>query len=246
MSDSSRKEQKAAELAVVEKISAEIIPCLFHDAEERSWARVLEKGHSETYAIDSPGMRKHLEGLYYQETKRNTGQGEALPEELLKKTLNRLRVMALHDGEEKKVSLRVGAENTRILYIDLCDKQRRVVRISPTGWELVDQPPVFFRRTHYMRPLPIPERGGSLDELEPFLNVIPELLILPKGWLLSSLCPVGPYPPIALIGPPGSAKSTFTKILRDLTDPNQNPYSGSPYDNREFKVAALNNHWSRD
>jgi hypothetical protein len=35
------------------------------------------------------------------------------------KTLNRLRVMALHDGEEKKVSLRVGAENTRTLYIDL-------------------------------------------------------------------------------------------------------------------------------
>src|SRR6202035_622819 len=144
MSDKDQKERKeAAELQAVEKISSEI-PCLFHDAEERSWANVLDKGHSETYAVDSPQMRKHLEGLYYQETKMNTGRGEELPAKLLKKMLGLLRVMALHDGEEKKVSLRVGAENTRILYIDLCDKQRRVVQISPAGWELVDQSPVFF------------------------------------------------------------------------------------------------------
>src|SRR6202035_5195096 len=199
LSKKERKEQKeAAELGAVEKINSEIIPCLFHDKEERSWANVIEKGHYETYAVDSPGMRKHLEGLYYQETKRNTGQGEAIPGELLKKMLNRIRVTALHDGEEKKVFLRVGAENSRILYIDLCDKQRRVVRISPNGWELVDQPPVFFRRTHYMMSLPIPERGGSVEELQPFLNVIPDLSILVKGWALCALCPVGPYPLIAL------------------------------------------------
>jgi hypothetical protein len=144
-------------------------------------------------------MRIHLEGLYYQQTKTSLGQGEAIPEELLRKTLNRLRVMALHDGEEKKVSLRVGAENTRILYIDLCDKQRRVVRISPAGWEPVDQPPVFFRRTHYQLPLPIPERGGSLDELEPFLNVSGgDQFILVKGFLLTASRPTGPYPLMVL------------------------------------------------
>jgi hypothetical protein len=239
----SKKEQKeAAELEVVKKISSAIFPCLIHDTEKRAWARILDKDHYETYAVDSPQMREHLEGLYYKETKRNSGQGEAIPEKLLKQTLNRLRVMAIHDGEEKKVSLRVGAENTRILYIDLCDKQRRIVRISPAGWELVDQSPVFFRRTHYMHPLPIPERGGSLDELEPLLNIIPELFILTEGWCLCALCPSGPYPLMALIGPPGSAKSTFTKILRDLTDPNENPYSGSPYDARDPRVAALNSH----
>jgi hypothetical protein len=242
MSDKEQKERKAAELAVVEKISSEIIPCLFHDKEERSWATVIDKDHYETYAVDSPQMRKHLEGLYYQETKRSSGQGEAIPEKLLKKMLNLIRVMALHDGEKKEVSLRVGAENNRTLYIDLCDKQRKVVRISPLGWELVDQSPVFFRRTHYQLPLPIPERGGSVDELKPFLNVIPDLFVLVIGWLLTALCPTGPYPLLALIGPAGSAKSSFTKILRDLTDPNSNPYSGSPHDEREFKVAALSNH----
>jgi hypothetical protein len=246
MSDSSKREQKekkeAAELQAVEKINSETIPNLFHDAEERSWVRVLDKGRYETFAVDSPQMRHHLEGLYYQETKRNSGRGEELPSKLLKKMVGLLRVMALHDGEERKVSLRVGADNTRVLYLDLCDKQRRVVRISPTGWELVAQPPVFFRRTHYMLPLPIPERGGSIDELEPFLNIIPDVFVLVQGWLLTALRSSGPYSLMALIGPAGSAKSTFTKILRDLTDPNQNPYSGSPHDGREFKVAALNNH----
>ena len=238
----SKQEQKdAAELAAVEKISSEI-PCLFHDAEERSWANVLDKGHYETYAIDSPDMRRLLEGLYYNETKRNSSRGQELPDKLLKKMLGLLRVTALHDGEEKKVSLRVGADNTRILYIDLCDKQRRVVRISPAGWELIDQPPVFFRRTHYMMPLPIPERGGSPDELAPFLNTSPELFVLVKGFLLTALRPTGPYPLMVLIGPAGSAKSTFTKILRDLTDPNSNPYSGSPHDGRDLRVAALRSH----
>jgi hypothetical protein len=84
MSDVSKKEQKkAAELQAAEKISSKIISCLFHDEEECSWANVIDKGHYETYAIDSPQMRKHLEGLYYLETKRNSGQGEAIPEELL-------------------------------------------------------------------------------------------------------------------------------------------------------------------
>lgn len=92
------------------------------------------------------------------------------------------------------------------------------------------------------RAIPVPERGGSLDELEPFLNIVPDLFVLVKGWLLMALRSSGPYPLMVLIGPAGSAKSSFTKILRDLTDPNGNPYSGSPHDNREFKVAALNNH----
>jgi hypothetical protein len=47
----------------------------------------------------------------------------------------------------------------------------------------VDQSPVFFRRTHYMLPLPIPERGGSLDGLGLFLNVT-DLLVQVEGWLL--------------------------------------------------------------
>jgi hypothetical protein len=243
MSKKEQEEQKkAAQLQAIEKISLDLGPCLFHDPEERSWAKVIDKDHYETYAVDSPQMRSHIEGLYYKETKRNFGRGEAIPDKLLKETIKRLRVMALHDGEEKKVSLRVGAENTRILYIDLCDKQRRAVRISPAGWELVDQPSILFRRSYYMRPLPVPERGGSADELEPFLNVIPDLFILVKGFLVTALRSWGPYPLMVLIGSAGSAKSTFTKILRDLTDPNQNPYSGSPHDYREFKVAALNNH----
>jgi hypothetical protein len=168
---SSREQKNAVQRGIAEKLCSGITPCLFHDAEDRAWVRLLDKDHYETFAVDNPAMSHHLEGLYYQETKRNSGRGEAIPDKLLRETLKRLRVMALHDGEEKKVFLRVGALNSRVLYIDLCDKQRRVVRISPTGWELEDQPPIFFRGTRDMLRLPVPERGGSIDELEPFLNV---------------------------------------------------------------------------
>ena len=115
LSKKERKEQKeAAELGAVEKINSEIIPCLFHDKEERSWATVLDKDHYETYALDSPQMRNHLEGLYYQETKRSSGQGEAIPEKLLKKFANPIehRPDTLSEFENRRQKNRKGVERT--------------------------------------------------------------------------------------------------------------------------------------
>jgi hypothetical protein len=240
----SKKEQKeVAEEGVAEKICADLIPHLFYDAEGKTWAHLLVDGHFETYAIQSQEMSTYLEHLFWEEMERSCGKIDVMPPKLLKKQLGLLRAMALHKGEEKKVSLRVGATSSRVLYIDLGDKERTVVRISPDGWELDENPPVFFRRTHDMLALPIPERSGSPDELRPYLNVSSEdEFTLVQGWILSALRSYWPYPVMVLIGPAGSAKSSFTRILRDLTDPDKNPYSGSPYDHREFKVAALNSH----
>lgn len=93
-----------------------------------------------------------------------------------------------------------------------------------------------------MLPLPVPERGGSADELEPFLNTSPDQFVLVKGCLLCALRSWGPYPLAVLVGPAGSAKSTFTRILRDLIDPDKIPMSGAPRDSRDVGVAALNSH----
>src|ERR1700730_12879324 len=171
MSDLSKKEQKeqkeAAELGAAEKISSEIIPCLFHDAERKPWIRLLDRDHYETFPVNSEEMEYYLEGLYFKE------RNEAMPPKMLGEMLRQLRAKALYGGEEKTISLRVG-ENSGVHYIDLGDSKRRVVRITPAGWDLEDQPPVFFRRPEDMWPLPIPQRGGSLDELAPFLNISPD------------------------------------------------------------------------
>lgn len=91
-------------------------------------------------------------------------------------------------------------------------------------------------------PLPVPERGGSLDELKPFLNVDEGQFVLVKGWLLSALHCKGPYPILVLNGTEGSAKSTATRILRALIDPNEIPDSGVPRTVRDLNVTALYSH----
>jgi hypothetical protein len=45
------------------------------------------------------------------------------------------------------------------------------VKITREGWEVVDDPPVRFRRPAGMLPLPVPVRGGSLEEVWRFVNV---------------------------------------------------------------------------
>lgn len=78
-----------------------------------------------------------------------------------------------------------------------------------------------FRRPDGMRPLPEAVEGGSIERLRTFLNVRSDAdFVLVVAWLLASLHDRGPYPVIALSGEQGSAKSTFSRILRALIDPN--------------------------
>jgi hypothetical protein len=94
-----------------------------------------------------------------------------------------------------------------------------------------------------MLPLPVPQRGGSIEALAPFLNVSHEGdLVLVASWLLAALRHGGPYPHLALSGEQGSSKTVFSKILRALVDPNIAPVRAAPREERELFIAANNAH----
>jgi hypothetical protein len=94
-----------------------------------------------------------------------------------------------------------------------------------------------------MRPLPIPETGGSIAELRPFANVASEadfgLLV---AWLLAALRDRGPYPVLVLIGEQGTAKSFLATLLRMLVDPNVSALRSLPREDRDLFIAATNGH----
>lgn len=226
---------------VAERITDEIIPCLFHDPDQRAWTRFRRSDHFETLAIDSREMRTFLQHEFWERMKLTYGYGILPDRTLVKARLELLEAKARFDGPEKEVFLRVG-ENDRIIYVDLCDEKWRAVRIGPDGWGVVDQPPVYFRRDHGMLPLPLPERGGSLDELHEFLNVSKDQFVLVKAWVLAALRPRGPYPLMVAIGSAGSAKSNMCRMLRALTDPNSSPLNAPPREMRDLFTAALSNH----
>jgi len=80
-----------------------------------------------------------------------------------------------------------------------------------------------------MEPLPIAVRGGSIETLRPFLNVSSDAdFVLVVFWALADLRNRGPYPLLVPGGEQGSAKSTFSAMLRALFDPNTAPLRASP------------------
>ena len=108
---------------------------------------------------------------------------------------------------------------------------------------MVENPPVRFRRAAGMQPLPVPAPGGSVETLRSFLNVQSDAdFVLVVAWALAVLRNHGPYPVIVLSGEQGSAKSTFSAILRSLLDPNTAPLRALPREDRDLFIAANNGH----
>ena len=135
------------------------------------------------------------------------------------------------------------AGSTGELYLDLGDETWRAVEIDATGWRVIDNPPVRFRRASGMKPMRIPVRGGSVETLRSFLNVQSAAdFVLVVAWALACLRNRGPYPVIVLSGEQGSAKSTFSAILRALLDPNTAPLRALPREDRDLFIAASNGH----
>jgi hypothetical protein len=94
-----------------------------------------------------------------------------------------------------------------------------------------------------MRPLPVPVAGGSIETLRSFLNVQSDNdFVLVVAWALAALRNRGPYPILVLSGEQGSAKSTFSALLRALLDPNTAPLRALPREDRDLFIAATNGH----
>src|SRR5262249_38750932 len=127
--------------------------------------------------------------------------------------------------------------------LDLADAAWRAAEIGPEGWRIVAEPPVRFRRSPGMVPLPTPQRGGSLEQLTSLLNLpSQDALVLVTAWLLAALRPGGPYPLLVIAGEQGSAKTVLSKMLRALIDPNVAPVRTLPREERDLFIAGNNGH----
>jgi hypothetical protein len=92
-------------------------------------------------------------------------------------------------------------------------------------------------------PLPVPERGGSIEALNSFLNLTsPNDFVLIVAWLLAALRSCAPYPLLAISGEQGSAKTVLSKLLKALIDPNAAPVRALSREERELMIAANNSY----
>jgi len=207
---------------------------LFHTKDIEPFAAIQIDGHRETWSLKSSVFRLWLRRCFFGKF------GTAPNAQAVQDALAILESRALFEGPTLPVFTRL-AEHAGDIYLDLTNSSWEVVRIAPSGWEIMPEPPVHFRRAKAMAALPHPAAGGHLDQLRAFVNVAREGdWILFQAWMLGALRPHGPYPILALHGEQGSAKSTTARIIRSLIDPNTSPLRTEPRDGRDVMIGARN------
>jgi hypothetical protein len=209
---------------------------LFHTADGNPYADIRVNGHRETWPVRSRGFRRWL-GKRFFEITRSAPNAAAVGA-----ALNLFEARAQFEGPVRAVHIRVAGTGER-LYLDLIDEAWRCVEIDAEGWRIVQSPPVRFRRSAGMLPLPVPASEGDVEELRRFINLRSEAdHIMVVAWLLAALRDKGPYPLLVLAGEQGSAKTTLASMLRALVDPNVAPLRALPRDERDLFIAANNGH----
>jgi len=226
------KQRKQAD--IIRDLAADVE--MFETPEGKVYASFEVEGHRETWPADSDRFEMHLMRLF------DRAEGKTPDAQALKDAGRMMKAEALFDRETTEVHTRVGRGEDGALYIDLCDEEWRAVRVDEEGWEIVDRPPVHFRRSRSMEPLPVPERDGSIKALKPFVNAGDKDWRLVVAWLVAALRPEGPYPALVLQGEQGSAKSTLARFLRTLVDPSAAPLRSPSRNQRDLMITATNSH----
>jgi DNA primase catalytic core len=231
--DDSDEEKQSVTQKLVEIASSECE--FFHDENKNAYATIEVNGHFENYAVRSRDFKLWLRRRLLQEYE-ETAYGDAL-----QAAVESIESQAIFCSPEKKVFVRIAA-NEGDIWLDLADKQWRAVKITSSGWEVMEgEIPVKFIRPKGMLSLPAPARGGDLQQLREFINVGSEDdFILIVSWLLAALKPEGSYPILAIYGEQGSAKSTACRVLRRLIDPNSADLRSAPRDERDLVISASN------
>lgn len=224
---------------------------LFHDGDGIGYARVKFERHHENHGLRSPTYKRWLVSRYFDDTE------EAPYAQSVTDAIGVLEGFAFRDGATHKVHVRFARSDDGAAYVDLGDPDWSCIEIKRGAWAITKDPPVRFRRPRGLRPLPMPQRGSSIDALfaphavepdpnlpdddRPPIRLLPVKLvdqILLLAWLVSVLLCTAPYAIVALLGRQGSGKSTIARVLRALLDPVKAPLRSPPKDERDLVIAA--------
>lgn len=198
-------------------------------------SRVVD-GVRVTYSLDSEQAQHIVRAISADEFK------QAIPAQSVRDVIGTLEMEASRSKLRRAVGLRVlEFEGTTLL--DLCDDEGKLVRIASDGWKIISAADVDVRflRCAGMQALPVPVRGGSLDELRKLLNIkSKDDWLLLVGVITDAYRPATAFPTLMITGQAGSGKSTATRLIRGLLDPNSTPLRRAPEKSVDVYLAACN------
>jgi len=216
-------------------VGASVAPAEGSVAEVVAGLRAMAAAHAEHHRVASRAMRRWMSTAYYA-SQRRPPSAQALTD-----ALGVLEGQALATGDTHPTHLRVASDGLHV-YLDMGDPEWHAVEVTPGGWSIISSQdvPVRFRRSRGLRPLPVPERGGSLEDLRELLGVGDDAWTLLAGWLVGAVAPEPPYLVLCLAGEQGAGKSVRARMLRRVIDPHVVELRRPPRDERDCAIAASN------
>lgn len=191
------------------------------------FARIEIDGHLETWPIDSQQFGWWLTRNYRERFDSTPSRN------VLSEATYSLNADAFHDGKRHALSNRV-AKCKGSFWYDLGDENWRAIRTTATGWNIVDRPPILFRRYQHQKAQVPPEHGGDAARLFKHIPVEGDDGLLLLVYLISTLVPDIPHPVIYLHGEKGVGKSVASRLIQRLIDPSSLETSSMPRAHNEL------------
>ena len=230
---------------------------LFHDASREPYATIRTAGHHENHHIRKRSFSLWLRLLWFARYREKAAHNEneegglggllgplttaASPAphvQAVRDAIAQLEGLAVFEGNEHQVHVRVAPFGDNHVYVDIGDEDWKAIEITPNGWKVVTDPPVRFVRAPGMLPLPTAIPGGRLFSLRQFVSCTDPDWPLLAGFVASLFIPKGPFAILNLLGEQGSAKTSSARFIRRLVDPYSPLDRGRPRNEHELAIAA--------
>lgn len=209
---------------------------LFKNEHGDAWGRIIINEHFENLNLNSKDFRHYLGRLLYQK------EGKAANSDAIRSAVLTLSGEALFGQTKRHPLYNRVAWHEGAIYYDLSDEMWRALKVTPEGWEVIEQPPILFRRYKRQIPQVEPLKGGDPFLLLELVRVKKEDQLLLLVYAISCLIPDIPHPILWVQGPEGSAKSGLCRILAKIIDPSSQSLLTMPNQLREM-VQQLDHAW---
>jgi hypothetical protein len=188
----------------------------FHDQHRTSYAAINIEGRREIRPIKSVWFKDWLRDMGEKAT------GKLAGPYAISTAIEHLAAQG-RNGAMHNLYVRVAwTIKNEELFLDMANDRWQAIRITKAGWEIVDDPPVLFKRPDGMLPLVVPKKEGGIDDFMACLNqegTTKSQLLLYKVRLASIFVPQIAKPIIVIAGDQGGGKTKYLEAEKLLLDP---------------------------
>lgn len=221
------------------------------------YVRIELEDHKEIHCIDDE-FKKLFHSLIWKKGKPSDFN---VPSEYNKSEaesyLENMRQEAIHNSPDYVLWNRVASKDGN-LYYDLTDHKWRAVKISPDGWEILNEPPILFYNHRFHQLAQAEPVQVNIENATEFLWSLFKTLDNPTGPILLSnhsdafvymidlitkFLPNIDIPLRHTQAPAGTQKTFVDEMTKHLVDPSKNPYFMAPETAGKDEIVNSFHHW---